>query len=86
MVKNETMAEMREIVDAAEKRWGTNFDDKNTLNDWVAYAMIYMSRATVINNQGKKDLQIDSLLKAAGLLVTAAQRIDDDKMAPRHYD
>lgn len=86
MIKNKTMDQIQEIANSAEERWGTKFDDKNTLNDWVTYAMIYMSRATVIDNIDNKDIQVDALLKAAGLLATAAQRIENGAMAPRHYD
>jgi len=86
MIRDETVQKVQEIANAAEKIWGTDFDDKNDLNDWATYAMIYISRATVVDNKDNKIRQVDALFKAAGLLITAAQRIEDGTMAPRHYD
>ena len=68
----------------AEKDWGTDFDSKNTLNDWNAYVTIYMARAIKINTPREEVL--DGLYKAAGLIITAIRWYESDKMPKRHYD
>jgi len=45
------------------KTWGTAFDDKNTLNDWVAYAVIYLGQAARM--KAPPDEQRKGILKAA---------------------
>ena len=63
-------------------KWGTDFDDKNTLNDWVTYVCMYASDAA---KMGEED-PYSKLIKAAGLALTAATRIRNKTTAPRHYD
>lgn len=82
-VSPELDAIVNELSYAAEK-WGTAFDDKNTLNDWVTYAALYATDAIKLG-QGQ-DVQYSFLIKAAGLLVNAAQRVRTGRVAPRHYE
>lgn len=86
IVKNQDRARLRQIIDDAERIWGTAFDDKNTLNDWASYIGIYTARATDMRNKYETDLQYDALLKVAGLALTAAARVRQGKVAKRHYD
>ena len=72
-----------ELEYAAEK-WGTDFDDKNTLNDWISYAGMYSTDAARMGND--EDKQYAMLIKAAGLLVNAAERVRTGRVAPRHYE
>lgn len=71
-------------LDYADAKWGTEFDDKNTLNDWAAYAGTYIGKATAVN--ADKGQQIAGLTKAIGLLVNALIRVKDGTVAKRHYD
>lgn len=82
---------MKEILDevAAEreyalKKWGEEFDDKNTLNDWAVYINIYLSKALAMG-ASKEDVE-KNLTKALGLVVSALIRVKEDTLAPRHYD
>jgi hypothetical protein len=61
-----------------EKSWGTAFDDRNTLNDWVAYAA--SMKATPAE-------QREGILKTATILIAAVEAFDRNKgFPPRHYD
>ena len=68
-----------------DKTWGRRFDDKNTINDWAAYANIYLSRATSMKATPVE--QRVGVIKAATLLVGALEAFDrNNGFAPRHYD
>ena len=68
-----------------DKTWGTEFDDKNTLNDWVSYANTYMGDAARM--EATPEEQQKGVLKAASLLVAALEAFDrNEGFAPRHYD
>lgn len=71
-------------LDYAEAKWGTAFDDKNTLNDWATYANIYLAKATDMH--ARADQVEQGLIKAIGLLTNALIRFRDGTLAPRHYD
>jgi len=71
-------------LDYAAEKWGTDFDDKNTLNDWVTYATLYGTDAAKMGNG--QDVQYSFLIKAAGLLIIAANRVRRGEVAPRHYE
>lgn len=86
IVQLEDYTRLEQTVDHAEAQWGTDFDDKNTLNDWVAYVGIYTARAIEVANKDKTKLQYDALIKAAGLALTAAARVRRTMVPGRHYD
>ncbi len=71
------------------KLWGTEFDDKNTANDWVAYILYYLAQASYA---GRKELYSpqkfqESLKKAASLCISAIVAVDrNGDCAPRHYE
>ena len=68
-----------------DRTWGSPFDDKNTVNDWSAYANIYLSDATRM--KATPEEQRKGVLKAATLLVAAVEAFDRNKgFMPRHYD
>lgn len=64
-------------------KWGPEFDDKNTLNDWVAYIVAYTGHAV----QAKTPMEARTqLLKVASLAAAALQSFDRNKgFPPRHY-
>lgn len=68
-----------------DTRWGTSFDDKNTINDFAAYIGTYLGQATKIGLS--KAEQRVQLLKVAALSVAALETFDrNNGFAPRHYD
>jgi hypothetical protein len=71
---------MEELVYAT--KWGTDFDRKNTLNDWVTYINIYASNAARMDQEDPHA----QLIKAAGLALTAATYVRKNKVTARHYD
>jgi hypothetical protein len=77
-----------EIIDERtyqDGKWGTAFDDKNTINDWAAYIGIYLATATTMH--APKAKQREGLLKVASLAVAALQAFDrNGGFPPRHYD
>lgn len=73
-------------VEYAENKWGTAFDDKNTLNDWVAYITMYASDAARMDIMDDQDAQYRMMIKAAGLALNCAGRIRENQISGRHYD
>ena len=69
-----------------DKKWGTEFDDKNTANDWVAYITSYLGKAVTMPWDG--DTYRTMLIKTAALCVAALEALDRAKGFPpeRHYD
>lgn len=71
--------------DRQNEMWGSDFDDKNTINDWTSYICRYVcnaSRDHCLPDQGRV-----FLLKAATLCVAAIETLDrNEKFALRHYD
>ena len=68
----------------ADEKWGTEFDDKNTLSDWVAYTINYIGQATRMD--ATEEGKVVALRKAIGLLTNALVRIETQTMAKRHFD
>ena len=54
-----------------DQKWGTAFDDKNTANDWAAYANIHLAKATSMDAPAAE--QRTQVLKAATLLIAAVE-------------
>lgn len=71
-------------LDYAHGKWGTEFDSKNTLNDWAAYTNIYLAKATAM--AADQTTQKANLIKATGLLISAIEWLDSGTMPKRHYD
>jgi len=71
--------------DDAFRKWGTDFDDKNTLNDWVSYICRYASSAA--EDQITNEESAKRLCKAAGLIVSSLEALDKNgNWADRHYE
>jgi len=78
-------------LEYAEK-WGEDFDNKNTINDWVTFINMYASDAAKLKysdpsspSQDPKEIR-KKLVKAAGLCFSAIRKLDLGGFAPRHYD
>lgn len=75
-----------EVEHEYAKKWGTDFDSKNTPNDWVAYIAKYLGQAVTMPwDAGKFKAQ---LVKVANLAATAYENCDkvEGSMPKRHYD
>lgn len=83
-IYKEIFAQVEAELDYARNKWGSDFDDKNTLNDWAAYTINYLGQA--LRMDADKDKQEVALLKTIGLLVNALARVKNDDVAKRHYD
>jgi len=88
---NDIADDVIEELDYAQK-WGTDFDVKNTINDWVAFITMYAADAAKLLKSEKTSAarpveeSRKLLIKAAGLCFSAIKSIDDGGPAPRHYD
>lgn len=68
-----------------DERWGEEFDEKNTSNDWCSYICRYATRAASFNLAPKE--YRDNLIRVAALAVAAIETLDrTDVLPPRHYD
>ena len=73
------------------KKWGDEFDEKNTINDWVVFINMYASDAAKLeisdkNSKSQKNLEVrKKLIKAMGLCYNAIKHLDRGGHAPRHY-
>jgi hypothetical protein len=85
------LTDVRTELERAEQ-WGTDFDDANTINDWISYITGYTghvydyarsSRGRVQDLDGVRS----ELLKVAGLALSAVKAMDrNGSFPPRHYD
>lgn len=67
-----------------DSKWGTEFDDKNTINDWTAYINHYAGLAAFSTND---DECYSKLIKTAALVVAALEAFNRNHGFPkRHYD
>lgn len=64
-----------------QAKWGNEFDDKNTPNDWVAYIAIYLGKAVTL--PWNREAFRTAILKVAALAVAILER---EEYAARHYD
>ena len=68
-------------------KWGVEFDNANTPNDWAAYINLYMGRATAMENRKDLAKQREAWVKVATLAVAAVEAFDrNGSHAKRHYD
>lgn len=66
--------------------WGSDFDSRNTVNDWVAYICEYATRASSYNATSDDDRR-DYFIKVAALAFAALESFHENNgWAKRHYD
>ncbi len=75
-----------EELEYQKSRWSQDFDDKNTLNDWVAYIVEYATKASSFENVNNYDAQETALIKTAALCFAALIQGSSRGWNPRHYD
>ncbi len=73
--------------------WSFEFDDKNTMSDWVSFINIYLGRAIDTAASAKPAAERvaafrKNMVKVAALAVAAVEAVDrnGEKFAVRHYD
>jgi len=81
MDRYEIVAAITAERDHQDEKWGTEFDDKNTPNDWIAYLTMYVGRAVTMP-WNRMQFRI-AVLKVAAICFAILERED---YAPRHYD
>lgn len=62
-------------------KWGSEFDSKNTPNDWVTYITKYLGQSVTMPFDSERFRT--QILKVATLAVAA---LEQNSYAPRHYD
>lgn len=68
-----------------ELKWGTDFDDQNTVNDWCAYFAKYAVNSAPLDKDDVYSRR--ELVKLAALAVAAIEAHDrNGGFPPRHYD
>jgi len=68
-----------------DTKWGTEFDDRNTANDWVSYICTYASKASKMKVTVAEFQK--SMLDVAALAVAAIEAVErNGGLPPRHYD
>lgn len=78
--------DVRNELDEAAQKWGSEFDGLNTLNDWATYISIYVGQAASMANKDDPHEVYRQLIKAMGLCASAAGHVVEELIAPRHYD
>jgi len=69
-----------------DEKWGTRFDDRNTVNDWAAYINTYLGERTTKMGLTPEQ-QREGMVKVATLAVAALESFDRNQgFPPRHYD
>ena len=82
MDRQQIFAEIEKEREYQNHKWGEDFDNKNTPNDWVAYMMKYLGRAVTTTPFERQAFHI-AILKVVTLGVAILERAE---YAPRHYD
>ena len=84
-IQSGVLDEIRAEREYQNGEWGTEFDDKNTLNDWVTYIANYASQAAGMETPPED--QRKNMLKVATLAVAAVESFNrNGQFAPRHYE
>lgn len=81
---DDVFSDVMEETLRARAMWRAEFDNQNTLNDWIAFTNIYLGKASSMG--ASKEEVVRGLRKAAGLVMNALVRAENDMLAPRHYD
>jgi hypothetical protein len=68
----------------AKTRYSVSWDSRNTINDWTAYIVSYLGKAVVYPFNGAR--WRETMIKIAGLAVSAIEAYDTTGLHPRHYD
>lgn len=81
--------EVQQERDRQFRLWGDDFDKKNTPNDWAAYIINYVAKATYAGRDEEftSEQFRENMMKVAALAQGAVLMIDlHGKCADRHYE
>ena len=82
MTREEFISSVVEERDYQNAKWGSDFDDKNTVNDWVVYLCSYAGMAS----SGEREFE-QAMVKVAAIALAAVETHErNGGLAPRHYD
>lgn len=77
--------EIKQEREHQDIKWGTEFDNGHTVNDWAAILMIYLGPALRMSTS--KVQQREMMMKVAATAVAACEAYDRNGQFPnRHYD
>ena len=80
------LEELNSQLNYQDEKWGTEFDDKNTMNDWIAYLSKYNGQALTLENNNAGNF-VTNMYKVAGIAVAAIEAVSRNGGLPkRHYD
>ena len=71
------------------ERWGVEFDDLHTINDWVTFINRYVAKAAPMRDDNDDHVLAftENLVKAAAIIFAALEAEDRNGGLPeRHYD
>lgn len=81
MTREEIFKEIVAEREYQDKKWGTAFDDKNTVNDWVSYLVKYTGMAVTL--PWDRTAFRTAIKKVAAICFAILER---DEYPKRHYD
>lgn len=85
MNRKDILAAIDQEREHQDKKYGVQFDDRNTVNDWGTYINHYVAKMTQFHVP-KQD-RISFLIKIAALATAALEaKFRNNGFPPRHYD
>lgn len=83
---NKIFNDIQTELDYQNQKWGSEFDHKNTPNDWMAYIVAYTGMALTLPWNPKQFRT--AMVKVAALAISAIHNCDKagGDMPKRHYD
>jgi len=83
---DEIFKEIKREREYQNYKWGNEFDDKNTSNDWIAYIAAYLGQVWTCPFNAEEYRK--NLIKVAALAVAAVETYDrlNGEIAKTHYD
>ncbi len=82
--KQKIFDDVKEERKYQDKKWGLEFDKKNTVNDWSSYVLTYLANATAMPTGSDEYRRL--MIKVAALSFAAIELHDDRLMPRRHYE
>ena len=85
-VRNKIICDIDNERTRQVERWGTEFDKKNTSNDWITYICSYAGKAYK-HKWDPTNFRL-RLIQTAAICIAAIEVLDEKygQLAPTHYD
>ncbi len=85
VILNEILEDLKKERCYSCDKWGNDFDDANTLNDWVAYICMYAGDSAKMKTPAEDSYIF--LKKVANLAISAMHAYKrNGKWSDRHYE